>query len=176
MKSYVYIVVSVAIVIIGIFLIYQLGSKQETLQNNDELQHLQNTLTQENLQNDVKIQNIHVRPSTIKVGDTFTVNATLVNNSQNPIYEDVSPCRNTVFFDSHVEVDKKQVLCEDILVWKIVDSGKNFTISYPDYSEDFRATTAGTVDATVTFTYSGDHKQDDNRNISKSFSFTIFDK
>ena len=59
---------------IGIFLIYQLESKQEPLQNN------------------VEIQNIQLQPATIKIGNTFTVNATLVNNSQKPIRVVVPHC------------------------------------------------------------------------------------
>src|SRR5690242_15469357 len=35
--------------------------------------------------NNVEIQNIQVQPSIIKVGDTFTINATLVNDSPNSI-------------------------------------------------------------------------------------------
>lgn len=152
MKGYVLLGVSVAIVILGIFLIFK------TLQNN------------------VEIQNIQVQPSTIKVGDTFTVHTTLVNNSQNPIYVNVSPCLNTVIFDTHVTVDVKKILCDDILGWHKVNPSENFTVSYPDDSENFRATNAGTTDATVTLSYSEKMKVADSKTISKSFSFTILDK
>jgi len=40
----------------------------------------------------IEIQNIQVEPSTIKVGDTFTVTATLVNNSTVPIVLEGGTC------------------------------------------------------------------------------------
>jgi len=111
-KGYVYGGVSIAIVIIGIFLIYQWESKQEPLQNN------------------VEVQNIQVQPATIKVGNTFTVNATLVNNSQNPIYVVVPHCTvpSFVIFDSRVTVEVKQALCEDYLKTKIVNPSEKISI------------------------------------------------
>ena len=150
MKGYLYAGISVVILIIGIFLIYQ---------------------------NNVEIQNIQVQPAIIRVGDTFTINATLVNNSKNPIYVNVSPCRNTisVHFDSHVTVDAKNTLCEDILGHRIVNPGGTFTISYPDYSNDFRAVESGITNADVTLFYQ-EKRDTPEITISKSFTFTILDK
>lgn len=158
MKGYIYIGVSVIVAIIGIFLIYQLGSKQETLQN------------------DIEIQNITVRPSTIKVGDTFTINATLVNNSQNPIYVDVSPCSNPVIIDSHVRLDDKHELCEDILAMHKVNSGENFTMPFQNSGDDFKATTAGATSVIVKLFYSENPQTIHSNTVSKSFSFMILDK
>jgi hypothetical protein len=175
-KGYVYVGVSIAIVVIGIFLIYQLGSTSETLQNKGELQHLQIAPAQETLQNNVKIQDIHVQPATIKVGDTFTVNATLVNNSQNLIYVNYSPREDLSFvtFDSHVTVDVKQMLIEDVFIAKKVNPNENTIKVEPTSIATFRATEAGTVNATVTFAYSeNDILQAHSKTISKSFSFTI---
>ncbi|MDE1814911.1 MAG: hypothetical protein KGI05_09660, partial [Thaumarchaeota archaeon] len=42
--------------------------------------------------NGTSIQNISVQPYVIKVGDTFTVTATLVNNSTLPIIVDGGKC------------------------------------------------------------------------------------
>lgn len=150
MKNYLYIGVSVTIVIIGIFLVY-------TLQNN------------------VAIQNIQVQPTIIKVGDIFTVRATLVNNSPNPIYVDVSPCNNPVIVDSHVAVDKSE-MCPDVLARRIVYPSENFTSVYQDSGNNFKATTAGTTNVIIQLFYS-EHTQTIHSNtVSKSFSFTILDK
>ncbi len=182
MQGYVYVGVSIAIVIIGIFLIYQLGSKQDTLQNKDELQHLQIAPTQETLQNNIEIQNIHVQPATIQVGDTFKVSATLVNNLQNTIYVTYSSfCGSpfNVIFDSHVIVDVKQMVCEQMLLIQKVNPGEKTVRVSPDSVYAFRAMESGIVNATVTFYYSekdplgGSVKSNSQKTISKSFLFTI---
>jgi hypothetical protein len=133
---------------------------------------------QETLQNDVEIQNIHVQPATIKVGDTFTVNATLVNNSQNPIYvsnDYFCGSRFFVIFDSHVTVDAKPMLCAIAgLVGKVDPSEKIITLA-PTSLYAFRATTSGITNATVTFSYS-ENDQVHGKTVSKSFLFTILDK
>src|SRR5205823_11316504 len=62
---------------------------------------------------DIEIQNIQVEPSTIKVGDKFTINATLVNNSTNTIYVETNDCTGpfSVAFDNHVIINHNYEGC-----------------------------------------------------------------
>lgn len=132
----------------------------------------------------VEILNIQVLPPTIKVGDTFTVNATIVNNSQNSIYVE-SLCEDGLFsviFDPHVTViHKGGFACTGNLVSLLVDPGEITTTTSPSLSSlVYRATAAGTAYASVTFTYFIKNQTDPNQSeiwetISKSFLFTVND-
>lgn len=127
---------------------------------------------------DVEIQDIQVQPTKIKVDDVFTVNATLINNSKNPIIVDFSPRTDLYFvtFDSHVRLDTKQVGIEDSFVKKKVEPGEKITKVNSGSVLTFRADTAGIANATVTFVYYENNQLQHSKTISKSFSFTIFDK
>lgn len=128
--------------------------------------------------NSVSIQNISVQPNTVKVGDTFNITATLVNNSKNPLIIDANPpCENTVILDSHVTVDTKMATgCYDVFIKHTIDPGENFTMSYPDYGENFKAISVGTTNATVTFSYYEDNQTVHSKTISKSIQFLIHDR
>ncbi|MHB8545684.1 MAG: hypothetical protein ACYDAJ_02835 [Nitrosotalea sp.] len=127
----------------------------------------------------IEIQNIHVQPDTIKVGDTFTVNATLINNSQNPIYvhnDYFCGSQFFVIFDNHVAVDAKPMLCAIAdLEGKVNPNGKIITVA-PTSLYAFRATKSGITNATVTFSYAENDQVMHGKTISKSFLFTILDK
>jgi hypothetical protein len=127
---------------------------------------------------DVEIQDIQVQPTKIKVDDIFTVNATLINNSKNLIIVDFSPRTDLYFvtFDSHVRLDTKQVGIEDSFVKRKVDPGEKITKVNSGSVLTFRANTAGTANATVTFVYYENNQLQHSKTISKSFSFTILDK
>jgi hypothetical protein len=132
----------------------------------------------------VEILNFQVQPPTIKVGDTFAINATIVNNSQNSIYVQAL-CEDGLFsviFDTHVAViDKGGFTCTGNLVSLLVDPSEKTTTTSPSLSSlVYRATAAGTAHATVTFTYfiknQTDHSQSEIwKTVSKSFLFTISD-
>ncbi|WP_320416054.1 YncE family protein [Candidatus Nitrosotalea sp. TS] len=76
---------------------------------------LQTTEARADNSNDVYIQDIQVTPSTVKVGEAFTVSATLVNNSTFPIFVDGGKCSAqdtqaelfTITLDNHVENNQK---------------------------------------------------------------------
>lgn len=129
-----------------------------------------------------EIQNIQVEPATIKVGDTFTVSAELINNSQNPIYVELNPCSGPVFvFDSQVTVDvKEMMMCLGWSSIKEVNHGEKLIKVGPGpIYNTFRATESGITNATVTFSYfennpiKGSGNPDIKKTISKSFLFTI---
>jgi hypothetical protein len=137
--------------------------------------------TQSQTTGNVEIQNIQVQPAMMRVGNTFTVSANLVNNLQNPVYVDFSPCNGPfVIVDSHVTVDVKVNTCEDVFIVKKVNSGEKIIRSGLDpTTATFRATTVGTTNATITFYYFEKDplidsvKSNSQKTISKSFSFTI---
>ena len=127
--------------------------------------------------NKVEILNPQVQPSTIKVGDTFSITTTLVNNSPNPIYfsrwcEDLF----SVVFDNHVMVDHKpsEIACTANSVVTLVKPDENITATIPFFNSVYRATVAGTANATITFQY-GTKDAPNSISLSKSFLFTIYD-
>ncbi len=121
---------------------------------------------------------LKVSPSEVRVGDTFNITATLVNNSQNPLIIDANPpCVNTVILDSHVTFDTKMATgCYDVFIKHTIHPGENFTMSYPDYGENFRATSAGTTNVTVPLSYYEDNQTVHSKTISKSIQFLIHDR
>src|SRR5574337_733914 len=139
--------------------------------------------------NGISIQNISVQPHAVKVGDVFTVTATLVNNSTVPIF--VSDMINrdcqgpffTVSFDNHVKVataagDGKT--CSYVGLQERLDPGKLYTGTSPGLFFTYTATTPGTANVTVTFPYEIKNQTDSDQpnidqTISKSFLFTIYD-
>ncbi|TLX80357.1 MAG: hypothetical protein E6L05_00580 [Thaumarchaeota archaeon] len=130
--------------------------------------------------NNVEILNPQVQPATIKVGDTFAINATLVNNSTNTINVH-NGCGGpfSVIFDNHATVDVKKV-CNWMAVQIILKPGENITATSLASNLAYRATAHGAANATVTFSYIIGNQTDPNlsfdnnaTSISKSFLFTI---
>ncbi|MDE1767550.1 MAG: hypothetical protein KGI27_14950, partial [Thaumarchaeota archaeon] len=139
--------------------------------------------------NGISIQNISVQPYAVKVGDTFTITATLVNNSTFPIFvsdmisKDCQGPFFTVSFDNHVKVAvtaKDGITCSYVGLEERLDSGKKYTGTSPGLFFTYTATQSGTVNVTVTFPYKIKNQTDPNQSnidqtISKSFLFTILD-
>src|SRR5574340_1686515 len=138
--------------------------------------------------NGISIQNVKVQPSTIKVGDTFTVTATLVNNSTVPIVLEGGTCVPliehvpffTVMLDSHTKIKSKNLTCAGVGLSQILNLGKKLTGTSPDSTLAYIATESGTANITVTFSYHVANQTDPTKpnieqTISKSFLFTIYD-
>ncbi|MDH2908308.1 MAG: hypothetical protein PXX83_09475 [Candidatus Nitrosotalea sp.] len=139
--------------------------------------------------NSMSIQNIKVQPSMIKVGDTFTVTATLVNNSTFPIFvsnmisKDCQGPFFTVSFDNHVKVEvtaKDGMTCSYVGLQERLDPNKKYTGTSPGLFFTYTTTHSGTANVTVTFPYKIKNQTDPNQSnidqtISKSFLFTIYD-
>ncbi|MFI5416286.1 MAG: hypothetical protein ACHQXJ_02925, partial [Nitrososphaerales archaeon] len=125
----------------------------------------------------LQIIDLKVFPSEVRVGGTFNITATLVNNSQNPLIIDANPpCVNTVILDSHVIFDTKMATgCYDVFIKHTIYPGENFTMSYPDYGENFRAVSAGTTNVTVPLSYYEDNQTVHSKTILKSIQFLIHD-
>ena len=128
---------------------------------------------------DIIITNTLVQPPAIQVGDTFAINATLVNNSTGAINVKNS-CAGpfSVSFDAHAKVELKKV-CNWMPIQIILQPGEKITGSSLFSNLDYRAISPGTTNATITFSYVMYNKtsnlsfDNDITNISKSFMFAI---
>ncbi len=128
---------------------------------------------------DIAIASTLVQPLVIKVGDTFAINATLVNNSTSTINVKNS-CGGpfSASFDVHAKVELKKV-CNWMPTQIILQPGKNITGSSLFSNLAYRATSPGTANATITFSYVAYNKtsnlsfDNNSTTVSKSFLFTI---
>jgi hypothetical protein len=137
--------------------------------------------------NGISIQSMAVQPSMVKVGNTFTVSATLVNNSTVPIVLEGGTCVPliehvpffTIMFDNHTKIKTKNLTCAGVGWSQILDPGKKNTSTSPDSTATYIATESGTANVTVTFQYyvkNQDLTQPNiEQTISKSFQFLIHD-
>ena len=128
----------------------------------------------------IQIINPEVQPPTIKVGDTFSINATIVNNSNDTIsvHNDCSGAFS-VAFDNHATSGLKKV-CNFMAIQIILQPGENITVSSQNSVLGFTAVSAGTANATLTASYIVGNKTAPSLsfngnpiNITKSFLFDI---
>lgn len=128
----------------------------------------------------VMIVDPQVVPSTIKVGDTFAINATLVNNSTNTINVK-NGCAGSfsVAFDDHAKSEVAKV-CNWMAIQIILKPGEKITTSSLASNLSYKAIAPGTANATVTFSYIVGNSTTPNvsfdnnsTEISKSFMFTV---
>ncbi|MDE1829647.1 MAG: hypothetical protein KGI25_04930, partial [Thaumarchaeota archaeon] len=131
----------------------------------------------------MEIQDFQVQPPAVKVGQTFTINATIVNNLPNPIFLQYGVCEAafSVTFDSHVTVNQKNQACPMMAILQKIDPGQNITETAPGSAVTYMATAEGTTNATVTIPYIMKNQTDPNRPevqgiISKSFLFVIYNQ
>ncbi|MDE1841806.1 MAG: hypothetical protein KGI09_07990 [Thaumarchaeota archaeon] len=128
----------------------------------------------------VKIQDIQIQPSTIEIGKTFSISATLINNSTIPIHVKTDDCTGSfsVVFDYHVKVHKDTNYCYLMLTYHILEPGQKFTGVDPPEGTTFIANATGNVNATMTFSYGVPSQSstvpNNVKTISKSFSFIIY--
>ncbi len=129
-------------------------------------------------QNNILIVNPQTS-SPIRVGDMFTINATLVNNSTNTITVK-NGCGGpfSIAFDGHAKVEVKKV-CNWMAIQIILHPGENITGSSLASNLAYRAIESGTANATITFSYTIDSKtsnlsfDNNTASISKLFSYEI---
>lgn len=128
----------------------------------------------------VMILNPQVQPNVIKVGDSFDINATLLNNSTYTINVQ-NGCGGpfSVSFDNHASTVLKKV-CNWMPIRIILNPGQNVTGTSLFSNLGYNATSSGTTNAIVTFSYKIVNQTTSNStlgsqmmNVSKSFSFTI---
>src|SRR6185437_12401248 len=102
-------------------------------------------------ENGVVIQNIQTLPTAIIIGQTFKINATLINNSSNPIFVEHGSCGSpfSVTFDNHVVVRTNNITCTLQLIEQRLDPGTKITSTSPNLDLTYVAAENGTVKATV---------------------------
>src|SRR5437660_1342035 len=131
----------------------------------------------------VMILNPTVQPSAIKVGDTFSINATIVNNSNDAISVH-NDCSGAFFvaFDNHATSGLKKV-CNFMAIQIILQAGENITVSSQNSVLGFTAVSSGTANATMTASYIAGNKTAPSLsfngnpiNITKSFLFDILNQ
>ena len=130
-------------------------------------------------ENSIVIQNIQTLPTTIIIGQTFKINATLANNSPNPIFVEHGSCEApfSVTFDNHVVIRTNNVTCTLQLIEQRLDPGTKITSTNPNLDLTYVAAENGTVNATVSFPYNVWNQTSQSNikeNISKPFSFMIY--
>jgi hypothetical protein len=129
----------------------------------------------------VKIENIQTLPSSIIVGQTFKISATLVNNSSKPIFVDYGSCESpfSVTFDNHVLVNETHPICKLNILEQKLNPGEKTTATSPNLDLVYRAAENGTANATIKFPYkiwNQTIQSNSNEIVSKPFSFTIYGK
>jgi hypothetical protein len=101
----------------------------------------------------VEILNPEANPTAIRVGDTFSINATIVNNSPNVISVK-NGCGGafSVIFDNHASVGLGRI-CNWMAIQIKLKPGENITVTSLASNLAYKALSAGTTDATLTFSY-----------------------
>jgi hypothetical protein len=118
---------------------------------------------------EVEITNIQTSPLQVHVGDSFKINATVVNNSTGTINFNggcQSPISTT--FDRNVAVG--QAMGCFALYNVELKPGQNVTVVGPGSDKSYTATSSGSTDANITFAYQTGNKTE---TISKIFTFEI---
>jgi hypothetical protein len=121
----------------------------------------------------VELTNIHISPSQVYAGDSFRINATVVNNSPDTINFNggcQSPLSAT--FDKNVAVIQAMG-CFAIFNVQLMP-GQNTTIVGPSSANSYTATSSGITNANVTFAYQTGNRTE--TTISKIFTFDISER
>jgi hypothetical protein len=118
----------------------------------------------------IELANIQTSPSQIHVGDSFKINATVVNDSPDTITFNggcLSPLSAT--FDKNVAIGQA-MSCFAIFNVEL-KPGQNTTVVGPSSANPYSATSSGTTNANVTFSYQTGNKSEST--VSKLFTFYI---
>ena len=122
---------------------------------------------------EITITNIQTNPSQVHVGDSFRINATMVNNSSDIINFNggcQSPLSAT--FDNNVSIGQAMGC---FAIYKVIlTSGQNTTVVGPGSGDLYTATSSGTTNANVIFAYQTANKTENT--ISKTFTFDISER
>ena len=131
----------------------------------------------QDLDNDIiLISNLTTVPSTVRVGDEFEINATISNNSTEPIVYRGDMCNGSpldIAFDKKVQLESI-VTCRAIS-FEDLKPGQNATVSGPDNGIVAIALEEGKTIANLTFHYTIGEAFEDQRNVSESFTFSIIE-
>ena len=105
----------------------------------------------------VQILDVQVEPSTLKVNDTFSISATILNSSPYPIYLTSGSCTPafSVSFDIHAKQVHPNIACTLEAIQQKVDPEGEVTVSNTNKPGTiYQAVLAGTANANITIPYS----------------------
>ncbi len=120
----------------------------------------------------VELLDIHTEPSAVHVGETFRVNATVINNTPDTITFNAG-CESPLVakFDKNV-VTEQEIACLAFMIVE-VKPGEKISVVGPAAGIAYRASNAGVTNANVTFAYA---IRNESTSVSKTFAFTIADE
>jgi hypothetical protein len=129
----------------------------------------------------VEILGLHTAPELVKVNDTFTISATVLNNStNNKITLEFLGCGGSplsAVFNKNVKVENR--FCNIMTIGRVVEllPGQSISVNAPDYLHVYRASKAGNTTAAVTLQYGVENNNTytsvQHMSKSKSFVFPI---
>jgi hypothetical protein len=119
---------------------------------------------------EIDLTDIQTDPSHVHVGDSFQINATIVNDSPGTIYFN-GGCQSplSAIFDKNVVVSHAMG-CFAIFKTDL-KPGENATIVGPSYDNSYTANLSGITNTDVIFSYQTENKSENT--ISKPFAFDI---
>ncbi|MFY3740340.1 MAG: hypothetical protein HMLIMOIP_000777 [Candidatus Nitrosomirales archaeon] len=117
----------------------------------------------------IEFLDIHTEPSIVHVGDSFRINATVINNTPNTItFKGLCDSPLSAVFNSNVIIEHG-LACQGFTIVEL-KSGEKTSVVGPSSGIVYRASNAGMTNARITFTYA---IQDESTSVSKPFAFTI---
>ncbi len=131
----------------------------------------------------VQILDIQVKPSTLKVNDTFAISATILNSSPYPIYLTSGSCTPafSVSFDIHAKSVYPNIACTLEAIQQKVDPEGEITISNSNKPGIiYQTVLTGTANANITIPYTAKNQtatdySNIDYNTTKSFQFVVHD-
>lgn len=120
---------------------------------------------------EIDLTGIQTNPSHVHVGDSFQINATIINDSPGIIYFN-GGCQSplSVIFDKNVAIGHAM---DCFAIFKTdLKPGENAMIVGPSQDNSYTANLSGITNADVIFSYQTKNKSENT--ISKSFTFDIF--
>jgi hypothetical protein len=120
---------------------------------------------------EIELLDIQTVPSVVKVGQTFEIKATVVNNSLETItYQGLCESPLSAVFDMNVRIEQLPA-CAGLSTHEL-HSGERITMLGPGPGIVYQATASGVTSAEVSFTYM---LQKNSITVSKPFEFTILE-
>ena len=118
----------------------------------------------------IELTDIHTDPTQVHVGDSFQVNATIVNNSTDTILFN-GGCQSPLSTSFDKNVILGQAMGCFALFNQILLPGHNATVISPGSGNSYTAASSGDTNANLTFVY---HFSNNTQSrISKNFTFAI---
>lgn len=123
--------------------------------------------------NGIDLVDIHTHPLRVNVGETFIIGATAVNNSPTSIFfHGLCESPLSVQFDANVKI-QSGVACQGFSIVEL-KPGESAVVTGPASGTTYLASSAGSTNAKVVFSYSLPNEE--KKAITKSIEFSIFEQ